>query len=232
MTMPTMNMSTITATLNEAAPKKPRKKVARTKGLRTVPAAAARLKELWATPEFRAKMQKRDQDRIAASKLDPAKYRRQGVPNGMRRADAEPMWAKARLLADRFIEILKEKGELTSREPCERPESPVSGADATVDPVDLKQPPGSDHERDLVPGMIPGQLVEVPKTDEGKAEAALRQAFLLAMGPVNVQVRQQAINLVLQYTMARPEAQTALKLGRAEDYLTSLSEPESDTDEA
>jgi hypothetical protein len=216
MTTPTMNMTTINATLKEAMPSKPaRKRVARTKGLRTVPAAAARLRELWATPEFRAKMQKRDQDRIAASKLDPAKYRRQGVPNGMRRADAAPMWAKARLLADRFIEILKEKGELTSTTtPSEQP---------SCDPVDPESP---ERPRDLVPGMIPGQLVEVPETDEGKAEAALRQAFLLAMGPVNVQVRQQAMNVVLQYTMARPEAQTALRLGLAEDYLADLSAPE------
>src|SRR5207302_10638397 len=52
----------------------PRKKSSRTKGApRATQATSARLKELWATAEFREKMKQRDQARITAAKQNPAK---------------------------------------------------------------------------------------------------------------------------------------------------------------
>src|SRR5262245_34742024 len=75
---------------------KPRKKSPRTTGApRATKATSARLKELWATPEFREKMKKRDQARIAAAKHNPTRFSRYGVPDGMRRSEAEHLWARA-----------------------------------------------------------------------------------------------------------------------------------------
>src|SRR5215472_1423298 len=69
---------------------KPRKKSPRTTGApRATKKTSDRLKELWATPEFREKMKQRDQARIAAAKLNPTRFSRYRVPDGMRRSEAE-----------------------------------------------------------------------------------------------------------------------------------------------
>jgi hypothetical protein len=201
---------------------KPRKKSQRSKGLRApIPNASKRLKELWATPEFRAKMQARDKARVAAAKLNPAKFTRYGVPDGMRRADAEPLWTQARLLADRFIEILKDKGELASPRRDDDSHShgdsgaPKATAAATTEATEA---------------ATEATAVEIPETDEGKAEAVLREAFVIAVGPTgNPQMKLQAINVILRYTRAQPESRTALMLGCAEDFLTDLAAPIADT---
>jgi hypothetical protein len=179
---------------------KPRKRSPRGKGIRTNTVASTRLKELWATPEFREKMKRRDQKRIEAAKLNPAKFNRHGVPDGMRRAEAEPLWAQANLLADRFIQILKDKGELPNQ---------VEVATNTINTTAA-----------IAPDAAP---IVIPETDEGKAEAALREAFVLAMGPSRPQVRIHAINTVLNYTAAKPESRTTLMLGQAEDFLTAIT---------
>ena len=88
-----------------------RKTSSRRKGEpRATQATSDRLKELWATPEFREKMNQRDRARIAAATLNPAKFSRYGVPDSMRRAEAKLAWAKAGELADRFITVLKQNG--------------------------------------------------------------------------------------------------------------------------
>jgi hypothetical protein len=106
------------------------------------------------------------------------------------------LWAKAHLLADRFIQILKDKGEL-----------PLSDDDGTA-------------------AAAPVSTIVIPETDEGKAEAALREAFVIAVGPSSPQVRAQAINTVLKYTQAKPESRTTFVLGQAEDFLTMLDDEE------
>lgn len=55
-------------------------------------------------------MKERDRKRLA--NFDPKKYSRAGVPDGMTREMAEPLWRRANELADRFIQILKDKGQL------------------------------------------------------------------------------------------------------------------------
>src|SRR5262245_43885549 len=91
----------------------PRKTSQRRKGApRATQVASSRLKELWATPEFREKMKQRDQARIAAAKLNPARFSRYRVPDGMRRSEAEHLWARANELADKFIAALKQNGEI------------------------------------------------------------------------------------------------------------------------
>jgi hypothetical protein len=90
-----------------------RKKSPRTKGTpRATRATSERLKELWATAEFREKMKRRDQARIKAAKRNPTRFSRYGVPDGMRREEATLAWALASELADRFIAALKQNGEI------------------------------------------------------------------------------------------------------------------------
>jgi hypothetical protein len=171
---------------------RPRKKSTRGKGApRATQATSSRLKELWATPEFREKMKHRDQARIAAAKADPTKFYRYGVPDGMRRAEAEHLWVRANELADRFIEGLKEKGEI--------PDLPRQVA----------------NNRDA--GIL------VPPTDQGKAEGALREAFVLAVGPSTPRVKAQAVNIVLTYTKTKPTAKDALLRDRPEDFLNTIT---------
>jgi hypothetical protein len=112
----------------------------------------------------------------------------------MRRADAEPLWARARELADKFIAALKQNGEIPDEE---------HAAVATQD--------GS---------------IYVPVTDEGMAEAALREAFVLAVGPSAPQVKSQAINTVLRFTKAKPESGAKLRLGEAEEFLRDIMDRE------
>ncbi|MBW7970950.1 hypothetical protein [Bradyrhizobium sp. BR 10289] len=171
----------------------PRKKSPRTQGKRTISAASARLKELWQTPEFRARMAERDKRIAADRKANPEKYSRAGVPDGMRRAQAEPLWARARELADRFIQIMKDKGELPQ------------------DEIVLVQD-GEDVSE-----------VRVPSSDDGKAEAALREAFVLAVGPSDQKIKIQAINTVLNFTKSKPESKSKLTLERAEDFLDAVA---------
>jgi hypothetical protein len=127
-------------------------------------------------------MKKRDENRSRMMKEEPWRFFRRGVPNGMRKWQSEPLWAEARQLADRFIQIMKDKGEL----PDEK--------------VVITDDEGYES------------IVSVPTTDSGKAEAALREAFVLAVGPATQNVKIQAINTVLNFTKSRPESKTKLTL--------------------
>src|ERR1700758_5216019 len=104
--------------MNKATPRTRTKSPRTTGEPRATQRTSARLKELWATPEFREKMMRRDHARIAAAKQNPSRFSRYGVPDGMRRAEAEPLWARARELADEFIAALKQSGEMPDKEPA------------------------------------------------------------------------------------------------------------------
>ena len=56
----------------------------------------------------------------------------------------------------------------------------------------------------------------LPSTDTGKAEAALREAFVLAVGPSEQKIKIQAINTVLNFTKSKPETKSKLTLTKAE----------------
>lgn len=139
-------------------------------------------------------MRLRDERMLADRKANPAKYSRSGVPDGMRRAQAEPLWARARELADRFIQIMKDNGELP-------PDEVVNVLD---DEGEITQ-------------------VTVPNTDNGKAEAALKEAFVLAVGPSDQKIKIQAINTVLNFTKSKPESKSKLTLNKAEDFLDAIA---------
>lgn len=68
------------------------------------PDQSARLKALWQDPEYRAKHTARLQNTYGS---------RAGVPNGHTKKTVAPLWAEAHRLADRFIAILKERGEFS-----------------------------------------------------------------------------------------------------------------------
>jgi hypothetical protein len=165
-------------------PKKPPR--GKGKKRRSPTEAHERLKELWQTPEFRERMRVRTANTEADRKANPAKFSRAGVPNGMTKATVEPLWARARQLADRFIKIMKDNGEL----------------------------PDVDEDWD----------VTVPDTDAGKAEAALKEAFVLAVGPSDQKIKIQAINTVLNFTKSKPESRSKLTLNKAEDFLDALGD--------
>jgi hypothetical protein len=103
----------------------------------------------------------------------------------MRKADADAKWAEANQLADRFIQIMKEQGELPDEEIVEV---------TTLDDEGNKET----------------MSVPVPVSDNGKAERALREAFVLAVGPTNLQTKTQAIRIVLDFTRSKPESKTKL----------------------
>jgi hypothetical protein len=152
------------------------------------PDQSERMKALWEDPEFRAK----HAAAISAShKADPTKHSRAGVPTGHTRETVAPLWERARELADRFIQIMKDQGEL----PDEKVEV------ITEDGV---------------------QTVSVPASDTGKAEAALREAFVLAVGPSDQKIKIQAINTILNFTKSKPESKSKLTLNKAEDFLDEI----------
>jgi hypothetical protein len=142
-------------------------------------------------------MKKRDENRSRMMKEEPWRFFRRGVPNGMRKRDAEPLWARARELADRFIQIMKEHGEL-----------PQDAEDVVVVAQEGQDP----------------EVITVPSTDAGKAEAALREAFVMAVGPSTQNIKIQAINTVLAYTKSKPESKSKLTLDKAEDFLSMVAE--------
>ena len=148
-------------------------------------------KAAWQNEDYRIKMKLRDMQLKLDRKIDPQKFKRTGIPNGKTRKQAEKLWAKARGYADRFIQIMTDKGELPAEE------------DFYLD---------SELEKHVI-----------PSTDEGKATAALREVFILAIGPSEQKVKIQALNTVLAYTKSKPESKSKLTLSKAEDFLDEIA---------
>lgn len=70
-----------------------------------LPGTSERFKAMWARPGFREHM-------LAMRKADPQRWSRKGVPDGMKRKDANKLWAKARAQADEWIKMLEDEGSL------------------------------------------------------------------------------------------------------------------------
>jgi hypothetical protein len=154
------------------------------------------MKELWSDPEYVAKNQA-NLDRFAEAKR-AGEHTRAGIPTGYTKETVAPLWARARELADRFIQIMKDQGELP---------------DETV----------------VVVTEDGSETVSVPATDTGKAEAALKEAFVLAVGPSDQKIKIQAINTVLNFTKSKPESTSKLTLNKAEDFLDAIQNGSDDT---
>lgn len=148
-----------------------RKTSSRSKGWCKRPDQAARLKALWADPEYRERMKKQ---------LDDIRGDRTGVPDGTRKRTITRLKKKAEKAADRFIQMLKDEGDL--------PE------------------------------------VTVPDTEAGMAEAALKEAFMLAVLPGDKKIKISAINTVLNFTKAKPESKSKVTIDTAEDWLKAAQD--------
>ncbi|RZN18991.1 hypothetical protein CWO90_35635 [Bradyrhizobium sp. Leo121] len=147
------------------------------------------MKAKWEDPEYRAKMAARDSKREELRKADPERFTRTGVPNGMRKAEAQRMWSVAEAQADKIIQTMKAGGLL-----------PETAADQTT---------AADQSS-----------VPVPDTEDEMAEAMLREAFKLALGPTGTRAKLAALATIMRYTRLKPMA--VLQLATAEGVLDEL----------
>lgn len=147
-------------------------------------------------------MAARDAAHRERMRLNPQLYKRSNIPDGMTRAMVKPMWERAYALADRFIQIMKDTDQLPSDEEV----TVLSLGDVIVSAEGVTV-----------------STVSVPTTDAGKAEAALREAFVLAIGPSDQKIKIQAINTVLNFTKSKPESKSKLTLDKAEDFLDAVA---------
>jgi hypothetical protein len=68
------------------------------------------MRKRWADPAYRAK-QVEGRKRLALDRArHPEKYSRAGVPNGMRKAEAQVLWDNATTLADAAMKRLEDQG--------------------------------------------------------------------------------------------------------------------------
>jgi hypothetical protein len=165
-------------------------------------------KEQWATPEHRARMKERDAKTKQMRKDDPWAFKSWGVPQNKsgKKTPAEKkaakekaitQWRAAHKLADKYLDYMK------------RTDQAPSDMDVTV------------VER---PNIIPHTQMVVPDSDEEKAAIALREAFLLAIGPTALPEKLKALSLVMTYTKPKPESSTKLRVEKAEDFLDLIAE--------
>jgi hypothetical protein len=66
-------------------------------------------KRRWRDPEYRAKMAERMKE-VGEKRRGKITSFRTGIPNGMRREEAEYEWSYARFYANRVVKIMKEEG--------------------------------------------------------------------------------------------------------------------------
>lgn len=132
--------------------------------------------------------------------VNPAKYSRLGVPDGMRRAEAEAAWAAARDQAEKVFRHMVEQGIVADLTPDDFERVVVKTAD------------GAQHE------------VLVPKTDDAKGAIALKEAMVIALSPMtNQQHKLAALKTVLEWTKAKPASTSNVKVTSAEDWLAQVT---------
>lgn len=157
-------------------PAKKKKRKARKVSSRPRPGSnpATRLRNL--DPVQQAKMQEGRRRARAAGRI----MTRVGVPDGMRKEEAEQHWARARVLADKFIKVMEQKNVV--------------------------------------------EEVVVPDSEEAMAKEALREAFVMAVSPLEAKSKIAAINTVLNFTKAKPESKSKLTINKAEDWLAEVAQ--------
>jgi hypothetical protein len=74
------------------------------------PNQAIAMRKRWADPEYRAKQIEGRQRTVLDRVRHPDKYSRAGIPNGMRKAEAQALWDEASNLADAAMQRLEEQG--------------------------------------------------------------------------------------------------------------------------
>jgi hypothetical protein len=74
------------------------------------PNQAIAMKKRWADPAYRAKQIAGRKRTTLDRARHPEKYSRAGIPNGMRKAEAQALWDKATTFADAAMKRLEEQG--------------------------------------------------------------------------------------------------------------------------
>lgn len=161
-------------------------------------------------------MKERDAKVKQLRKDDPWAVKSWGVPQNRsgKKTPAEKkaakekaiaQWGAAHKLANKYLDYMKKTGQAPS------------DMDVTV------------VER---PNIIPHTEMVVPESDEEKAVIALREAFMLAIGPTAIPEKLKALSLVMTYTKPKPESSTKLRVEKAEDFLDLIAEVTADDAEA
>lgn len=96
----------------EITGKQRRKRSPRNKTGRKNPATSAALKAKWTDPQFRESMRVKMAPVFEYRKAHPEKFSRRGVPDGMRKPEADALWAVARDKAKRVIKVMEGQGHL------------------------------------------------------------------------------------------------------------------------
>jgi hypothetical protein len=65
--------------------------------------------------------------------------------------------------------------------------------------------------------------VVVPDSDEGRAEAALKEACVIALSPGEKQAKMAAIRTVLEWTRAKPASKSSININASEDWLAEIA---------
>jgi hypothetical protein len=162
------------------------------------------MKVKWQDPKYRAQMKKRDKEREELRKADPARFSRLGVPNGMRKDEANRLWAVAAKQADKVIQTLKDAGVL--------PSVPATAATVMTAKTATVQTATVSATAKIV----------VPETDDEMAEAVLRETFKLALGPTGARIKSQALATILKYTRLPPMSVLKLATGDAASALDEM----------
>jgi exonuclease VII small subunit len=88
---------------------------------RTRPDLSSILKALWADPEWRAKTEEKNRiaqrKKVERAKITGKRWTRYGVPDGMRKEQAQKLWKKANKSAQKTMTELKESGALEDLDP-------------------------------------------------------------------------------------------------------------------
>jgi hypothetical protein len=119
----------------------------------------------------------------------------------MRKEEANRLWAVAEKQADKVIKTLKDAGML--------PSVPATAATVMTATVPATTVPATAR-------------IVVPATEAGMAEAALREAFKLALGPTGARIKSQALATILKYTRLPPMGVLKLAMGDAASALDEM----------
>jgi hypothetical protein len=137
-------------------------------------------------------------------RLAGVKGRATAKANGITRVGIPDGWTRETVDAQRVIDRLK--GEALHNKFVE-----VGMADP-INPDDFEQIVVKVRGKDTI--------VLVPKTDETKANVALREAMIGVLSPLSSEsMKQSYIKMVLDFTKSKPAQKTDLNVHKAEDWL-------------
>jgi hypothetical protein len=164
----------------------------------------------WSTlpPEWRRSMSEaqrrlchhpkhREQLSAKLAKANACIVSRRGIPNGMRRAEAEELWAEAREKADLAMKGFERGGIL----------APTDAQLASFTNEEFLQ-------------LLSEGLVD----DDQLANRVLRELFVIAMGPGNKRTKASALGTILAFTKPKPAQRQSITTTGPEDWLRAAIE--------